>query len=78
MDILNTIAAGSGVVLMLAGTILLLIQAFREHVLWGLACVLVGPLLLVFSLCYWPDTRTPFVMLIGGAAFLAVWGWMLG
>jgi len=78
MDFLNTIVAGFGVVLMLAGTIVLLIQAFTEHLVWGIACVLIGPLLLVFSVLYWPDTRTPLLMLVGGTALLALWGWAVG
>lgn len=50
------------------GTIIFLIVAFKESVLWGLACFLpIFPL--VFLLAHWDEAKKPF--------FVSFFGWLI-
>ena len=66
-----------GLLTLLLGSILLLIEAFSEDVLWGLAVLLFpGFASLVFILIHWHRSKMPFfVLLLGGAMlFAGTWG----
>lgn len=69
---------GAGVLLLLMGTVLLLVAAFREHVLWGLAGLLLPFAIVVFAFRHWDDAKQPFLVFVSGFAVLftgsLVWG----
>ena len=69
MDILIFIGYG----LVILGSIGLLIAAFRESVLWGLGCLLISPVSLIFLIAHWNEAKNPFLLqLVGvGIIFLA-------
>ena len=70
-----------GALIALYGTIIFLITAFRESVLWGIGCLVVPLVNLFFLITHWEDTKTPFlIQLAGGALMLlsAWWGNSLG
>ena len=48
----------------------IVVQAFKEHLLWGMAVLLVPVVYLVFSILIWKHSRRPF--LIGLAAGMAI------
>ncbi|PKL75941.1 MAG: hypothetical protein CVV27_12795 [Candidatus Melainabacteria bacterium HGW-Melainabacteria-1] len=66
--------SGAGLVVALIFGVILLIQAFKVHVLWGLAYLFVPFAALVYVVKYWEDARKPFLysllslpLLIGGS-----------
>ena len=62
-----------GVMIIVFGRIGFLIAAFRESILWGLGCILLSPVSLVFLFLHWPEAKNPFFLqLVGlGLVFLA-------
>lgn len=59
-----------GAVLVLVGMILFLIKAFRVSVAWGLGVLLLAPVGLVFLVKNWKESRTSFLLQLGGAVLL--------
>jgi hypothetical protein len=49
----------AGAVLLAVAWLWLLVRAFRQHLLWGLGCLLVPPLLIFFAILHWPRARRP-------------------
>jgi hypothetical protein len=60
----------AGAALAAVGVLWLMVTAFRQQVLWGLACfpLLVG--MPVFAMCHWPRARRPVALLLFGAVVL--------
>jgi len=56
----------TGIALLVAGSLLLLVGAFRERILWGLACLLLPPAALVFTVLHWDVAKKPFFIQLFG------------
>ena len=63
-----------GIGVMIIGGIGFLIAAFKQSIWWGLGCILLSPVSLIFLILHWPDAKNPFFLqLVGvGIVFLAV------
>jgi hypothetical protein len=58
----------TGYAFLLVGGLLMLVAAFRQSVLWGLACLFVPVVSLFFLIVHWHAAKNAFaVQLIGGA-----------
>jgi hypothetical protein len=57
----------AGALLLLVAWLWLLVVAFRQHILWGLGCLFVTPLLIVFAPLHWPRARRPVALALLGA-----------
>ncbi len=68
-------SAGSLVVLV--GSILFLIAAFRESILWGLGCLFISPLSLIFLIVHWSKAKNAFFVQVIGLLLMAA-GYYLG
>ena len=55
-----------GTLIMLAGTVWLLVLAFRQHILWGLGSFLIPLVIIVFAIKFWATAQVPFVLHIMG------------
>jgi len=55
-----------GIIIFVIGGILLLIESFRESVLWGLACLLITPVILIFTVLHWDVAKNPFFIQLTG------------
>ena len=65
---ITSVLSIAGLALAIYATVIFLIVAFRESVLWGLACFLpIFPL--VFLLAHWDESWKPF--------FAAFFGWAI-
>lgn len=62
----------SGTALLLAGGLLLVVEAFRERILWGLGCLLVPPVSLLFTVLYWNVAKKPFFIQLLGLVLVVV------
>ena len=62
-----------GIALIVIGAIGTLIAAFKTSLLWGLGCLLIAPVSLLFLVFHWDVAKNPFFLqLIGFAlAFFA-------
>ena len=67
-----------GVILALVGGIGILIAAFRESVVWGIGCLLLPIISIIFVIMHWEETKKPFLLKIAGIVLLVVGGAMSG
>ncbi len=70
---MGNLALYLGVILVFLGSILFLCEAFRESLLWGLACFLFAPSAIVFLLVHWSRVESAVLMQIAGG-FLILFG----
>ena len=68
---MSNIAILLGLVILLIGSISYLIAAFRAGILWGLGCLLLPPVSLVFLFVHWQEAKKPFLTQLLG------WGLIL-
>lgn len=60
MELLGMMLFMTGSVTILVANIWFLILAFKEHILWGLACLLISPVSLFFLIVHWKEAKKPF------------------
>ncbi len=56
----------AGVIALLIGGIWLLVVAFQQDVVWGLACLFIPFVSLIFLVKYWEKASRPFAVWGGG------------
>jgi hypothetical protein len=66
MEILGMILMGVGFIAMIIGGIWLLVVAFQESLLWGLGCIFVPFVSLIFLIKYWDKAGKPFLIQLAG------------
>lgn len=59
-----------GGALLFIGGIWLLIEAFTTSILWGIGCLLITPVSLVFIFVYWDRAKSPFILQLVGLALI--------
>lgn len=62
----------SGLVLLFVGWFLLIRAAFRQSAWWGIGCLLLAPVKLVFLVRHWADARTAFFRITTGVVLISV------
>ncbi len=55
-----------GFLILLIGSIGFLIVAFKNSILWGLGCLLISPISIIFLIFYWNDAKNPFFLQLIG------------
>ena len=65
-----------GGILALAGGIGILIAAFRESIAWGIGCILLPIVSLIFVVMHWDETKKPFLLKVAGIVLLVAGGAM--
>lgn len=76
LAILGGLVGLVGVIMALVGGIQLLIEAFKEHILWGLAVFFTGIGGLIFTVMHWDRAGRPFLLNLAGC-FVAFAGGFL-
>ena len=61
-----------GSIVSLIGAIWFLIAAFRQSILWGLGCIFVPFVSLIFLIVHWRDAAKPFGVSLLGSIIIAV------
>ncbi len=71
---LLTVCVGTGA--LLVGALLFLVEAFKKHILWGLGCLFLPFVSLIFLCIHWPVGKRSFFVQLAGAAvtFVGIWG----
>ena len=63
LGILSLIALAAGVI----GWLWITVMAFSEgETLWGVGCLIISPLCILFGLMHFQDLKIPFFMVVGG------------
>lgn len=68
---MNEIALYIGLGIFVIGGIAFLIAAFKTSLLWGLGCLLLPPVALIYLFVHWNDAKGPFLTQMFGVAFIA-------
>ena len=66
MDVLFSITAVLGVIVMVFGSLWLLVESFKASLLWGLGYILVPFVGLIFVVTHWEEAGAPFLISLGG------------
>jgi hypothetical protein len=66
MEILSYI----GVLIFILGCLGFLVAAFQESIIWGLGCLIVSPVSLVFLVMHWQQAKNPFFLQIIGLVII--------
>lgn len=70
MEIVALGFMGIGFLIAFVGGIWLLIEGFKESVLWGVGMLLFGFVGLIFAVTHWEQAKKPFLLNVGGAALM--------
>jgi len=65
-EIIGLIIGGIGMILSLIGSLWFLVVAFRKSILWGLGCILLPFVSLIFLLFNLDEAIKPFGLSLGG------------
>jgi hypothetical protein len=61
----------------IVGSIMLLVVAFKESVWWGLGCIFIPFVALIFLIMHWAVAKKPFFIELAGAVLIII-GILLG
>lgn len=61
--------------MLVIGGIGTLIAAFSTSVWWGLGCLLISPVSLVFLILHWDVAKNPFFLQVAGLVLMLLGGW---
>lgn len=61
--------------MLVIGGIGTLIAAFSTSVWWGLGCLLLSPVSLVFLILHWDVAKNPFFLQVAGLVLMLLGGW---
>ena len=61
-----------GLALLLISGIWLLILSFQTSILWGLACLFIPFVSLIFVVMHWDDAKKPFLISLAGTVLVVI------
>lgn len=61
-----------GLLILVIASIGFLIAAFKESIWWGLGCLLLSPVSLIFLIMHWHQAKNPFFLQLIGLAIMCV------
>lgn len=61
-----------GAIIALVGSIWMLVEQFKTGILWGLACLFIPIVSLIWLIMHWEDGAKPFLVAVGGWALVLV------
>lgn len=74
MAAVGMLVMGVGAIVSLIFSVIILIKAFQESVLWGLGSLFIPFVILIFVIKNWADTKKPFLYAVGGWVLMIVGG----
>lgn len=72
METQTLLLLGLGVLIVCIGGIMTLVAAFRQNVWWGLGCLFLAPVNLIFLILHWAEAKRGFFVSLAGTAIIAV------
>jgi hypothetical protein len=67
-----------GLLIFIVGGIAFLVVAFRTSVIWGLGCIFIAPVQILYLFLHWNDAKKPFLIQVIGGVIMLVSGYMQG
>ena len=61
-----------GLIIFIIGGIGFLIAAFKNSLLWGLGCLILSPISIIFLILHWSDAKNPFFLQLIGVAIMFI------
>ena len=61
-----------GALIAFVGGIFFLIETFKESIIWGIACLIISPISLVFALLHWDVSKRPVLIQLAGFAVMLI------
>lgn len=61
-----------GLAIFIIGGLGMLIAAFKTSLLWGLGCMFISPVSLIFLIVHWSDAKNPFFLQLVGLILLLI------
>lgn len=77
LAILGYLLVVVGGIICLIGSIMFLIVAFKESILWGIACLIIPFAALVFLFMHWDRAGKPFLIYLAGIVPIALGAFMV-
>jgi hypothetical protein len=72
IDVIKTVILLAASAALAGGSLWRVIRAFRAGVLWGLACLLVSPVMILFAITHWSASRDPVLLQVVGVLLFVV------
>jgi len=72
MATLATILSVIGAIISIIFTIVIIIQAFKTSIVWGIVCLLISPAILVYTFTHWDEAKSPFLKVLLGVVIMIV------
>ena len=63
-----------GIVIMIVGGIFFIIETFRESILWGIGCIIISPIAIIFAFLHWDVSKSPILIQLAGLAVTLLGG----
>jgi uncharacterized membrane protein len=70
------ILAYIGIFIVIIGGIGFLIAAFKTSIIWGLACILVSPVSIIYLILHWSEAKNPFFLQLAGLVIILLSGFI--
>lgn len=67
-----------GLAIFIIGGIGLLIAAFRTSVLWGLGCIVIAPIAILYTVMHWQEAKNPFLLQVSALVVLLISTYSVG
>ena len=67
-----------GLLIFLFGGIKFIVATFRTSILWGLCCLFISPVSLIYLICHWEDAKGPFFTQLKGLALVIIGAFLHG
>ena len=64
----------AGLLLIAGGSLYILVRAFTTSVRWGVGCLLVSPVMIVFAMLHWDDAKAGVLATVAGTVVLFLGG----
>jgi len=77
MSIIAGLLVFGGAITAFIGGIWILVLAFQKSVLWGLGCLVIPLVSLVFVIMNWEETKKPFGINVLGAVIMVIGSMMM-
>lgn len=71
LPVFVTVLFGIGSLVSFIAGIWFLVEAFKENIWWGVACLVFGPASLVFLFMHWESAKSPFLLNLLGVLIMA-------
>jgi hypothetical protein len=72
MEILGMLLLIAGFIVFIFGGIWFLVESFRESIWWGLGCLLINPVEIIFLIVHWRVAAKPFGIQMIGLVLLLI------